>query len=76
MKKLIHHLRTQNEEVRRHVLHISILIIGILMITLWVYSLGSKLTDPNTKEKIKQDLTPFTVLKDNIVESSKNIFEN
>ena len=75
MKKIIHHLRKQPEEMRRHILHILIFIVALIMIMLWVFSLGKNLSNPDTKTKMKQDLTPFTILKDNIVDgynSTKN----
>lgn len=72
MKKLIHHLRRQPEEVRRHVLHILIFVVAIIMIILWIFSLGKSLTNPDTQVKIKQDLEPFSVLKDNIVNGYKS----
>jgi len=72
MRKLIHHLRRQPEEVRRHVLHILIFVAAIIMIILWVFSLGKSLANPDTQEKIKQDLKPFSVLKDNIVDGYKS----
>ena len=67
MRKIIHNLRRQPEEVRRHVLHISIFIVAIIMILLWVYSLGKNITNPDTQTKMKQDLAPFSDLKDNLV---------
>jgi len=72
MKKIIHRLRKQPEEIRRHVLHVSILGISIIMVMLWVLSLGNNLTNPDTKEKIKEDLQPFSVLKDNLIEGYKS----
>jgi len=72
MRKIIHHLRKQPEEVRRHVLHILIFAVAIIMVLLWVFSLGKSLADPDTQVKIKQDLQPFSVLKDNIVDGYKS----
>jgi hypothetical protein len=68
MKKIIRNLRTQPEEVRRHVLHISIFAVAIIMIILWVFSLGRSLVNPDTQTKMKEDLKPFSILKDNIVD--------
>lgn len=68
MQKIIHNLREQPEEVRRHVLHILILIVGIILITFWIFSLGKSLTDTDTKTKMKEDLQPFSVLKNNIID--------
>ncbi|PIP69150.1 hypothetical protein CO033_01150 [Candidatus Nomurabacteria bacterium CG_4_9_14_0_2_um_filter_32_10] len=72
MKKIIHNLRRQPEEVRRHVLHILIFVVAIIMVILWVFSLGKSLSNPDTKVKIKQDLEPFSVLKDNLVDGYKS----
>ena len=38
------------------------------MIILWAFSLGKNITNPDTQTKIKQDLKPFSVLKDNIID--------
>ena len=64
MKKIIHNLRRQPEEVRRHVLHLSIFIVAVIMIMLWVFSLGKTLSNPDTQVKMQQDLEPFSNLKD------------
>ncbi len=67
MKKIIHHLRKQPEEVRRHILHILIFAVAVIMVLLWVFSLGKSLADPDTQVKMKQDLQPFNTLKDNLI---------
>ena len=66
MKKIIHHLRLQPEEVKRHVLHIVTIVCGIILILLWIYSLGTNLGSADTQTKMNQDLKPFSVLKDNL----------
>ena len=66
MRKIIHHLRKQPEEVRRHVLHLLIFIIALVMIILWIFSLGKSLSSEDTQIKMKQDLQPFNTLKDSI----------
>ncbi|MFZ2072158.1 MAG: hypothetical protein WA101_01575 [Minisyncoccia bacterium] len=76
MKKIIHKLRQRPEEDRRHILHILTIASAIIMIILWSYSLGRNLTNPDVKEKVKQDLKPFSVLKDNIVGGYKSISES
>jgi hypothetical protein len=76
MKKIIHHSRKQSEEDRRHILHITIVAIGIVMILLWSLSLGKSIASPKTKEKIKQDLKPFSVLKDSMVGGINSIKES
>ncbi len=66
MRKIIHNLRRQPEETRRHVLYIVMFILVIFMIILWVVSLSKKLSDSDTQTKMKEDLKPFSVLKDSI----------
>jgi len=73
MRKFIHKLRQKPEEERRHILHIVTIVAAIVMIVLWTYSLGKSLTNPETKVKIKQDLKPFSALKENIMGGYKNI---
>jgi len=72
MRKIIHHLRKQPEETRRHILHILMIIAIAVMFILWIYSLGKNLANPDTQIKIKQDLQPFSVLKENIVDGYKS----
>lgn len=73
MEKIIHHIRKQPEEVRRHILHILIVAFAIILILLWVYSLGRTLTNPSTQRKVNQDLKPFSALKANIVGGYESI---
>lgn len=75
MRKLIHKLRNRSEEERRHILHIVTFVLGLFMILLWTFSLGKNITNKETKVKIKQDLQPFSVLKDNLVGGYKSIGE-
>lgn len=76
MKKIIHNLRRQPEEVRRHILHIIIFALALIMIILWIFSLGKNLSNPDTQIKMKQDLQPFSTLKDNLVGGSTDTNSN
>lgn len=67
MKKIIHKLRNRSEEERKHILHITVFILGLFMILLWTFSLGKSIANKDTKVKIKQDLKPFSALKENLV---------
>ena len=40
MKKIIRHLRNQPEDVRRQVAYIITAVLGIVLVLLWVVSLG------------------------------------
>lgn len=76
MKKIIHHIRKQPEEVRRHILHILTIVAGIILFFLWVYSLGTNLNNPDTQVKLNNDLKPFSALKDNLVGGYQTISES
>lgn len=67
MRKIIHRLRNQSEENRRHILHIIVFVVAAVLIALWIFSLGKNLNSSETQSKIKQDLKPFSVLKDSII---------
>lgn len=73
IKKVVRHLRRQPEDVRVQISHIATVTVAIIMIILWTYSLGRSLADTETQVKIKQDLQPFSVLKDNMVGGYKSI---
>ncbi len=66
MRKIIHKLRAKPEETRRHILHFSTIVFAVILLTLWVYSLGSNLSNEDTQTKLKNDVKPFSVLKDNL----------
>lgn len=66
MKKILHHIRRQPEETRKHILHLLTLIMAIVLVALWVYSLGANFSNEDTQVKIKEGAKPFSALKDNI----------
>ena len=76
MKKIIHHLRSQPEHIKRHVLHVTTLVAGIILLFVWVYSLGTNISNPETQAKVSNDLKPFSALKDNLVGGYKSITES
>lgn len=73
MKKIIRYIRNQPEEIKRHILHISTIILATVLFFLWIYSLGSGLTDANTQVKVKSDLEPFSALKATVIEGYDSI---
>ena len=73
MKKIIHHIRKQTEEVKRHILHVTIMACGVVLILLWVFTLGTTLTSPDTQAKMSQDLKPLSALKDNMISGYNSI---
>jgi hypothetical protein len=73
MKKIIDNLKKQPVEHRKNVLHLVTFFFAIIMVFLWVFSLGKNLSKGETQEKIKNDLQPINVLKDNLVDGYKSI---
>jgi hypothetical protein len=67
MRKIIHHIRKQPEEVRRHILHILTMCFAFILVVLWVYSLGNDLASSDIKAKVSNDLKPLSALKGNII---------
>jgi hypothetical protein len=69
-KRIIYHLqkvRQQSEKTRRHILHTLVVVAGIILVLLWIYSLGTNLTSSDTAAMMNQDLKPFSALKDNMI---------
>lgn len=73
MKKIIHRLRQEPEEVRQHIVHIVVFACAIILLLLWAVSLGHTLSSTETKTTMKKDAQPFTVLKDNIVDGYQSV---
>lgn len=67
MKKLIHHIRKQPEHIKRHILHVSTIVCAVVLVLLWIYSLGTTLTNSDTQAKMNKDLQPLSALKDNMI---------
>jgi hypothetical protein len=75
MKKIIHSLRQQPEEARRHILHLLTIFAAIVLLLLWAYSLGTNLSNSDMQAKVNNDLKPFSALKDNLVGGYQSITE-
>ena len=73
MRKIIHNLRRQPEEVRRHILHIATIVAGVILLSFWVYSLGTNLASPETGAKVNKSLEPFSALKGNLIGGYESI---
>ena len=77
MEKIIHHIRKirrQPEHVKTHILHVLTLVCGIILVLLWIYSLGTTLSNQDTQTKIGNDLKPFSELKDNLTGGYNNTY--
>lgn len=75
MRKIIHNLRKQPEEVRTHVLHVSTMVAGSILVLLWVYSLGAGFSDAPQQAK-SGEYDPFSVLRANVLDGYTNLSEN
>lgn len=73
MRRIIHHIRRQPEHIRRHILHVLVIVSAGVLLILWVYSLGQNLTNPDTKLKAKNDIKSLSVLKDNLANGYRSI---
>lgn len=75
MKKIIHHIRSKPESTRRHILHVLTIGAAIILLVLWVFSLGTSLGNSDTQTKLSNDLEPFSALKDNLFGGYNSISE-
>ena len=66
MRKIIHHISRQPESVKRHILHVLVLVAGVILFSIWVYSLGGNLSNVAIDDNLKEDLAPLSVLKNNL----------
>lgn len=66
MKNFIYNIRRQPEEIKRHILHVLVAVAGVLLLSVWVYSLGGSLSDTVSEENIKKNVEPLSVLKNNL----------
>ncbi|MFZ2150208.1 MAG: hypothetical protein WAV15_03550 [Minisyncoccia bacterium] len=76
MKKIIHHIkhiRKQPEEVRRHILHVVTGVFGVILLMLWVFSLGTAFSNNENKTTLSNDLKPLSALKANFVGGYQSI---
>jgi hypothetical protein len=75
MQNFIFQIRKQPERVKRSILHVTTGIFAVLLVMLWVYSLGTNLSSDDTQAKINQDLKPLSALKANILDGY-NVLSN
>jgi hypothetical protein len=73
MRKVIHHLRKQPEEMRTHILHFTVIVAGIVLVFFWLLSLGPSFSNTPIQAEFSDELKPFAALKDNLVDGYKNI---
>ena len=69
-------MRNKPEKVKRHILHVSTVVAGVLLMFIWVYSLGTSLSSPEVAVKIDNDLKPFSALKSNLISGYQSFSES
>ncbi len=72
VRKIVHHLRRQPDDVKKGILNLLTLFFGIILIVIWAYTLGKDLRSPETISNFKSDLEPFADLKNDIVGGTDN----
>lgn len=72
--KIVHNLRQRPEEHRRHILHVTTVVMAALLVFLWVFSLGRTLTSEDLQKKVEKDTKPLSALKANLVDGYKNLY--
>ena len=75
MRRIIHHLRQLSHKQKRQVLNLSTLIFAVILIMIWIYSLGQNFSNTDTQVKMKESLEPFNSLKENIVGGYNSLSE-
>ncbi len=73
MRRIINHLRKQPESVRTHVLHVSTAVCALVLVLLWVVSIGTNFTGPGANTQTSSAIQPFSALKDNLVDGFQSI---
>jgi hypothetical protein len=73
MKKFIEKLRSKPEHIRKNILYATTFSVTGLILIIWIYSLVSHLSSPETREAFRNDLKPLTVIKDNLSDAYQNI---
>lgn len=68
-------MRGQPEHVKRHILHVATIVFGVILVSLWVYSLGKNFSNPDTQAQLGQDLQPLSALKANLIGGYNSITE-
>jgi len=72
-RKFVHHLRSKTEEEKKQILYIFMICVIVIMFIFWIWSLGGQISDPQNKSKMKQDLAPFSTLKDDLLNGYDDI---
>ena len=75
MRQIINNLRARPEHHRRHMLHVSTVVVAVVMVVLWFVSLGHSLTDSDVKKQVSEEAKPLSALRANLVDGYNSISE-
>jgi hypothetical protein len=74
MRKIINNLREQPEEVRHHVVHLTVAVAGVILVVLWLFSLGGTIKNAqNDNVELSEGLKPFSVLSENLADGYQSL---
>ena len=68
-KTIVHHIhkmRQKSEETRTHILHVATFCGAVVLILIWIVTLKNGFDPKETKEKLVEDLKPFSQFRDNV----------
>ncbi len=66
MRRIIHNIRRQPEQIKRHILHVSVIVAGVLLFSIWVHSLGGSFDSKVAENDLQKNVEPLSVLKNNL----------
>ena len=73
MRRIIQNLRDRPEEHRRHIVNVSTVVVTVIMVSLWVVSLGGTLSEVDLQKNASKNVQPISALRANIVDGYKSI---
>lgn len=73
MQETIQKLREKPESVKRNILHLIVLVAGILLVLLWVFTLNRNINDDDVRDGMASDIDAFSPLTDDLVDGYSQI---
>lgn len=74
MRKIIHNLRQQPEQVRHHVVHVTIAVAGVVLVAFWLLSFGGTFRNTEVMQaEFSDGLKPFAALSDSLADGYQSL---
>ena len=73
MREYIKKLQNKPEDVRKRIVVGTVLSCMVLVFAVWVYNLTDRFSSPDIKEQVRSDIKPFTLFKNSMSDTYKNI---